>query len=194
MARMLEAEGERTTLVVLINSWPANRGHDRLRWTPGSLLKFLGNLAHWAGRMARWPAGTRRRFLQWKVRTLGKRIAGWLRPGAAAGGIDLLIDLSATPLAERQLWEAHWRALQRYQPQPYGDTVALLRTRGYPLFSSFDYGHGWDALARGGVSVRLVPGTHETLLSEPHVGPLARALEAQLGSAPAPERPLALAS
>lgn len=36
---------------------------------------------------------------------------------------------------------------------------------------------GWGRLARGGVDVRIVSGTHETLLREPHVRVLADELK-----------------
>jgi thioesterase domain-containing protein len=36
---------------------------------------------------------------------------------------------------------------------------------------------GWSRLARGGVDVRMISGTHETLLREPHVRVLAGELK-----------------
>ena len=38
--------------------------------------------------------------------------------------------------------------------------------------------------ARGGVAVHIVPGTHETLMVEPHVAPLARELKRHLDTRP----------
>jgi thioesterase domain-containing protein len=68
--------------------------------------------------------------------------------------------------------------------------LVLLRTRGYPLFCSFDRAHGWSRFARGGVEVHIVPGTHETLMVEPHVAPLAQELKRHLDREGEPAKPV----
>jgi thioesterase domain-containing protein len=72
-----------------------------------------------------------------------------------------------------RLYRAHARAAQEHVPPPYPGRVVLFRaTAGRaggpgPL--------GWERLAAG-VDLRPVPGTHDTMLREPHV----RALAARL--------------
>jgi len=184
MARQLEVQGEPANLLVLMNAWPANAGHDRIQWTARMAFKFLGNLYYWATRLWQWDPEARRQFFRWKLQTLRKRLARRRRrPAAGEADIDLLVDLSAIPLAERLLWSAQLRALRNYHPLPYGGKVTLLRTKGYPFFSSFDTAHGWREFARGGVAVQIVPGMHETVMVEPHAKALARELKACLDAA-----------
>jgi amino acid adenylation domain-containing protein len=187
MARMLEAQGERPSLLVLMNAWPANSGGDTLPVRPMPLLKFLLNLCHWSSRLYQWKPGARSQFFRWKFGTIKQRVARWFGIGVppADGDVALFVDLSAVPWSERKLWAAHLEALNRYRPQSYGGKITLLRTRGYPLFCSFEYDHGWKDFAPGGVNVHIVPGTHETLMVEPHVAPLARELKRHLTAAAA---------
>ena len=109
------------------------------------------------------------------------------RPAAPVKDIELLVDLSDVPAGERKLWEAHLQALNQYHPQPYGGKITLLRTTGYPFYCSFDRAHGWRQFARNGVTVRFVPGMHETLMIEPHVKALARELKIHLDASYPPD-------
>jgi amino acid adenylation domain-containing protein len=186
MARRLEAQGERVRLLVLMNAWPANSGGDRLPARPAAVGKFLFNLCHWSSRLWQWKRGERTKFFRWKIQTMAKRARRWFgsRPAPGETDVELFVDLAGIPSSERLLWEAHLQALNRYHPGPYGGKLTLLRTRGYPLFCSFDHDHGWNRFARGGVDVRLVPGTHETLMVEPHAAPLAVELLRHLAPPP----------
>jgi thioesterase domain-containing protein len=79
--------------------------------------------------------------------------------------------------------EAHYQALRDYQPRPYPGKVTLFRARVRPLFRLHGHDLGWSALARGGLEVVPIPGNHETILREPHVHALARALRQRLPAA-----------
>jgi len=68
------------------------------------------------------------------------------------------------------------RALLKHQPKPYPGHVILFRTRGHSLLCSFDDAYGWRDLALGGVTVKVVPGAHESILDEPHVQTLAEVM------------------
>jgi hypothetical protein len=94
--------------------------------------------------------------------------------------VDDLVDLSAVPVDRRRLWESHVHALTTHQPRPYCGKVILLRTRGHPLNCSYDGQCGWGEFALGGVSVRTIPGLHESLPEEPNVEALARELKVPL--------------
>jgi thioesterase domain-containing protein len=54
--------------------------------------------------------------------------------------------------------------------------VTLFRSRAHPVLCSFDSHCGWGELAAGGVSVTIVPGSHESILTEPHVHAVATAM------------------
>jgi thioesterase domain-containing protein len=77
-----------------------------------------------------------------------------------------------------QVCKGHERALKAYRPGPYPGRVTVLRSAAGPSGPGGDRTMGWGALAGGGAEVFELPGTHQTLLSEPCVGELARALGA----------------
>jgi aspartate racemase len=66
--------------------------------------------------------------------------------------------------------------------QPFAGHVTLFRTRGHPLLSSFARDLRWGTLAKGGVTVRMIPGSHENIFLEPHVKTLAFNLTAALAA------------
>jgi amino acid adenylation domain-containing protein len=181
MARQLEAAGETVDRLILISAWPANSGHDRMRWTPGGVAGFLVNLFGWLLRFRDWNPRARAQFLRWKIATYRKRLfrgAASERDGSSE--VEMLVDLSEIPEGERRLWAAHLTALRGYRPGAIKGRVSLMRTKGYPMFSSFEPSHGWADYARGGVAVRTVPGRHATLLSDPHVAAVARVIQEEL--------------
>jgi aspartate racemase len=83
-----------------------------------------------------------------------KRITG------ATGNVD------STPAA----------ALSNYEVKPYSGRVTLFRARhGSPHIHSDPLG-GWGEVADGGVDVIEVPGTHSSMLEQPHVAALGEAI------------------
>jgi thioesterase domain-containing protein len=88
------------------------------------------------------------------------------------------IDTSYFPEEELRLWQVHLNAGGAYKPAPYAGCVTLVRTRGQPFLCSFDPKYGWGELARDGVKIRMVPGSHEAIFVEPDV----RSLAAQIAA------------
>jgi thioesterase domain-containing protein len=179
MARLLEAGGEEVAMLALLNCAPPNSTYTRVKWTPAMVFKFLKNLRHWAGYFFSWSSAQKREFVRWKWRSVCRRVARLLgRNGARGAPVDAeeLVDLSSFEPVQRQLWEAHIRALFQYTPQPYRGSVTLFRSPGHQILCSFDPRYGWGDLAAGGVTVRIVPGAHESILEEPHVAAVAREL------------------
>lgn len=88
-------------------------------------------------------------------------------------------------------------ALRLYRFQPYGGKITLFRaedsgssTKILELQQAFEEAaqtadYGWTNLGLGGLDVITVPGTHDSLLSEPHVELLARELTHCLAHRPA---------
>jgi thioesterase domain-containing protein len=180
MARQLQAQGQTIALLALMNCTPPNSNFGRIRCSPAFLARFLGNVTYWLGYCLRWSAEQRRQYFRWKARMLRKKLARWFTRSprnTSPFDVESVVDLSTYSGDQRQLWEAHIRALIDYHPQPYPGRVTLLRTRGYPWLCSFDPQYNWGDLAAGGVTVRLVPGAHESILAEPHVSALAEALK-----------------
>lgn len=80
-----------------------------------------------------------------------------------------------------EIFTINLQALYEYRPEAYDGPTTLLRAgKAGPGKPPRDKSNGWDRVARGGVQVRLVPGTHYTMLREPQVDRLARELERAL--------------
>jgi thioesterase domain-containing protein len=159
-------------------------------------LKFLRNLRYWAGYVRRLKPQQQRELLLWKIRSIGRksrRFANRLRISAPTIDVAEWVDLSAQPEDRHELWAAHIQAYLEHRPQPFHGHLTLFRTRCHPVFCSFDEACGWRELADEGVTVRLVPGAHESILDEPQVAVLARELERELAAAgiDAPGKPQA---
>ena len=198
MARQLRAQGHRVSLLALFNSMPPNSSYFQARWSPGLALKFMQNGWHWLGYFRQWRPEQRRDFFRRKARLLRKRarcwFGAWDREAAGIEARDWL-DLSTYADYERKLWDIHIRNLRDYVPKQYAGHVTLFRTRVHPFFCSFDPTFGWAELAEEGVTAKLVPGGHESILEEPHVQVLARELTTCLREAhAAPVRPESLSA
>jgi amino acid adenylation domain-containing protein len=187
MARLLDQQGERVSLLALINSSTHNSKYNRVSWTPLHLYKFLRNLGHYARAFMQWDTSRQWRFFRWKFRTAKKRMARWLGLAPvhpAEFDADARVDLSSVSDQQRSLWESHVRVLNDHRPGLYSGKVLLLRTRGHPLNCSYDRQCGWGEFAQGGVTVEVISGLHDSLMEEPHVKMLARELKVHLDAIP----------
>ncbi|HPU56870.1 MAG TPA: alpha/beta fold hydrolase, partial [Verrucomicrobiota bacterium] len=190
MARRLRAQGREVALVALIDASPSNAGYETITWwRPGFYPRFLRNLYYWLSDFAEQTAEERTRFIGRKARFLGRRLLEELRlRRRPAGDVDLeeVIDPRYFPEHELQYWQIHLRALVKHVEQPYDGAVTLIRTRGQPFLCSFEEDFCWSRLAKGGVSVVRIPGSHENIFIEPNVRSLARELERCLARAQTP--------
>jgi thioesterase domain-containing protein len=91
-----------------------------------------------------------------------------------------LVDLAAVNAAEQKTWADHVAAFNRYYLGPYDRPVSLLRTKGHQMYCTFDTDYGWSEFAKGGVTVRILPGEHESILDYPNVEETAVALRLEL--------------
>ena len=183
MARQLKASGEEVALLALLDTAPVNAGYETICWwRPEFPGLFARNLYYWAQDFAALQSRDRRRFMERKVRTLGRKLRAWLSGNSRRTEVDLeqVIDPSHFSERELKLWRIHLRALESHVQQPYPGHVTLFRTRGHPLLSSFAPDLRWAGLAADGVTVNLIPGSHENIFMEPHVQSLAHALTRSL--------------
>jgi thioesterase domain-containing protein len=190
MARQLQADGARVALLALFDSAPANAGYETVHWwRPQFVGLFARNLYFWLRDFRNIRPPDRRRFIARKSRAFGRKLARWVMGTGGGPPVDLeeVIDPANFPEHELKLWEIHLRALASHAQRPYSGRVTLLRTCGHPLFSSFAPDLRWGTLATGGVTVKLIPGSHENIFMEPNVKFLALALTAALSEAQ--ERP-----
>jgi thioesterase domain-containing protein len=67
-------------------------------------------------------------------------------------------------------------SVRGYKGKPYPGHITLIRATDAPYLPGADPACGWNELARGGVDVRFVPGTHETMFLEPNLTALGEIL------------------
>jgi amino acid adenylation domain-containing protein len=77
--------------------------------------------------------------------------------------------MDEAPPAVKHVWESNLRAILKYKPKAYGGKACLLLTRSDHRRVFYDERLAWADLVEGGLTVRFVPGTHESFLDEPHI-------------------------
>ncbi|HYG36656.1 MAG TPA: alpha/beta fold hydrolase, partial [Clostridia bacterium] len=185
MAHRLQAEGESIGFLALINAMPPNSGYSQFRWTPISAWKFARNFflkSYYSVPLSseRWAA-----LLRWKARLLTQR---WKHRNKSDGleqaqptvDANQWLDLSEYPEDQRRLWQTHINALTQYRPSLSKVQITLFRSPLHLLYSSFDPRYGWSDFALGGVTLKVVPGAHDTIMEEPRVQRLAQEIRSCL--------------
>ncbi len=187
MACRLHAQGEKIALLALINSSPPNSSYTSFRWTPATFFKFTKNLCVRAACSLRAAPEKRRAFLRWKFKVIARRLKERFSPAPSTPPMldaDELLDLSQHSEPERNLWQTHVRALMNYHAGVYPGHVTLFRSPVHLMYCSFDPTYGWGQLASGGVTVKVIPGAHETIMEMPQVQKLAAELSAACAGHP----------
>ncbi|HTL59970.1 MAG TPA: amino acid adenylation domain-containing protein [Candidatus Limnocylindrales bacterium] len=186
MARQLREQGDTVALIALLDSAPSNAGYETVPWfRPDFAGRFVANFHHWLKDFAALPFVDQRNFVARKLRALGRRLKSKVALRRSGPWVDVeeIIDPHHFSENELKLWQIHLQALIQHVEGPYSGQVTLLRTRGQPLFCSLEEDFCWSKLARGGVTVKLVPGSHENIFNEPNVQTLAKELAAALTAA-----------
>jgi amino acid adenylation domain-containing protein len=202
MACQLHASGERVGLLVSLDHGPAAalRRVERLNLQYAS--RFLGNIAtnipHWVHAGAVTLCKDPRVFFRTSLSITRHGFALLARRGQwnPYSGVDALMDqinealgpeeATEWPEYRRQVMETLYEALVTYKPQPYPGELILIRARRQALFAPHDPTKGWDKLAFGGVTVKVVPGNHANMLYSPHVEQVAQYLATRLGEIETP--------
>lgn len=153
--------------------------------TVPSLMAFAKNLPRWVEDDA-LPTGTS--DLASRVRSKVRRLAPWLDEGPdRPRDIRDELGLWRFPDSQVEMLRLHLDALRAYVPKPFDGRATLLLPRTGPLLGPFpevtDF--GWKAIARGGVDVHTVPGSHTTFLNDPFAATIAERIEDSIRSAEA---------
>jgi amino acid adenylation domain-containing protein len=189
MAQQLTAQGQRVAMLAVINAMPPNAAFDLIRPTPLWVLRFTRNSWYWFRYFCHWTPEQRRTFVGRKARACRKALARLLRLGRDRRGIpeaEDQVDLSLYPAEQQKLWDIHLRASAQYHPRPYPGPITVIRTRFHPFLCSFDPTFGWAEFAQGGVTAKIVPGAHESVLDQAHAAAAAAALDQSLRAARQP--------
>ncbi|MGH9199954.1 MAG: alpha/beta fold hydrolase, partial [Vicinamibacterales bacterium] len=187
MAQQLVESGERVSLVVAMDSTLPNLKRDR----SASVRAWLGSVTnlYWLIADDLMEADAREIVsrLRSKSTLLAGRLAkvpgfGWTRPKRTPDVRDAL-GVPWVPAEWAPLLEQHFVSHKKYQPRPYPGKVALIKARTRPAFRLSEPDLGWSEMAKGGVDVQIVRGSHSNMLREPHVQVLAEALRQSLDAA-----------
>jgi amino acid adenylation domain-containing protein len=172
MARQLHALGQRTTLLVLIDS--------RQIW-PGSAWTFLGQ------RLAF--------HLRSMLRLRPTRLPAYVRGRAGAAGYWInsfwrylsrkyyRMRAKPFPTALRDTVETTNHAVAWYKKRPYAGKVTLFVANDPPVADPTPRGLGWGNCAAGDLEIHLLPAKHHTIMFPPHVDRMAEVLRERLEKA-----------
>jgi thioesterase domain-containing protein len=170
MARQLQAQGPQVAPLVLIDS-PALTDHHKLQEGEEALLLgfalSLGvrwdDISSVRERLKRMEPGRRMAYLLEQAREMKVLPLGT--------GLDQLVHLF-------NVFKHDVELLKNYTPQPYSGSIMLFKAEEQLI--AFDFDMGWTDLAKGGLTIRVVPGDHYTIMHPPQVAGLAEQLRQYL--------------
>ncbi len=177
MARRLYAEGQEVALLAIFDSYPK-----------GWLKRFSQDEAH-AYRRQFLKMRAQRHLQLWIGLSLADKFRyGWTKLGYKSRKLRNIVwqvSHAIRPATEsvsstvRNIEEINYLAIKSYVPEIYDGKVTFF-SAGEEVCPEENL-TGWRVLATGGVDVVGVPGDHQTMIKEPHVGDLARLLEDAIG-------------
>ncbi|HBB98647.1 MAG TPA: non-ribosomal peptide synthetase [Blastocatellia bacterium] len=174
VACQLRAQGQEVGLLALLDSYPV--GHQKLlpqadsfSNRAGRFLKILG--AH-ISNVRNLPWQEKPGYVISKLQYGPVRIKSKVWRTIYQSYQNLGRDL---PPALRDVEEFNWLAAWKYRPKVYDGRVTLFWASN-DLNAKFDLIEGWQTLARDGMELHEIPGTHLDMIKEPHVSELARVL------------------
>jgi thioesterase domain-containing protein len=185
MAQQLRANGHQVALLTILDEI-APGADSRFRWGRHSFLGFLSNLPRWVRYdLFQYSPSQFAVKLYKRARAQSQKVGSLigLSEQRRAAGVDDLFDSLDIPESFRAVCAANYDAVHAYQPQVYPGRILLFRARSQPIFSSQFRDLGWGKLAADGVECKIIPGNHESILTDPAVKTLAARLKASLESA-----------
>jgi len=181
MACQLRAAGQQVALVALLDSYPL--GYEHLS-ANGSLVKqrtqrlWRRIRAHFEN-IQTLSARDKLAYIFNKSKYGPVRVRSKLWRTIYRSYKNLGRDL---PRTLNDVEQFNWLAAQSYRPKMYDGRVTLFWA-SKDLRAKFDMLEGWRALARGGMDLHEISGTHLDMIKEPHVAELAQKLKACLTNA-----------
>jgi thioesterase domain-containing protein/acyl carrier protein len=181
MACQLSAQGQKVGLLALLDSYPV--GYAKLSPDAGALRREAGRIVR---RIGSHVSNLRGLSLHEKLLYLiDKAQYGPIKIKSRAWQTIYRSYQKAgraLPRALRDVQEFNWLAARNYVPDLYDGKVTLFWA-SKDLRASFDLVAGWRVLAKGGMEVHEIPGTHLDIIKEPHVSELAAKLRSCLENA-----------
>jgi len=178
MACQLSAQGEKVALLALLDSYPV--GYARLAGDAESVRnKFVRSLKRVKAHLSNLKGFSLREkliYLVDKAQYIPIEMKSSLWRMVFRSYQNLGRDL---PDALRDVEEFNWLASRNFVPKFYDGKVTLFWASS-DLRAKFDLIEGWQTLARGGMDLHEISGTHLDMIKEPHVTDLAKKLNACL--------------
>jgi thioesterase domain-containing protein len=167
VACVLSELGEEVDLLAIIDTGP---GFGGLKAQSGDRWRRLSNIA------LDLPVRLREEIRQFSASQFVKR--AWRKTKrfyrlVASGGrarieVDDVLDASRLPSQTQEFVNASLTAIRDHVPRPYAGRVTLFRAATLPFLSGLPHDFGWGRFTHD-VDVRLIGGTHGTILKAPHV-------------------------
>ncbi|HMD48167.1 MAG TPA: thioesterase domain-containing protein, partial [Bryobacteraceae bacterium] len=153
----------------------------RSRSQPTALLGIVDNLPMRSSASQPSGSGGAAQHLKALVGTGGLKYMLNKLGARALRTIYTILDTLKLPIPDiiKRPYDVNWFAAVRYVPRTYAGRVTLFQTST----SALERGDAidlWIEIANGGVDLHELPGSHETLLTEPNVALLAGEIEACL--------------
>ncbi len=171
MARQLESAGQKVGLLAILDA-PA----PAVMVSPDEILLML-DFAEVMGLVPESIKLSREDALEMSV---SERLAYVLAQTQTEGTMPAEITLATI----EKLWDVYEKnvqALLAYDARKYGGSATLFRTADTANnYSGEGDAMGWDEFITGGVQIEDLPGTHHTIVKQPHVEVLASLMRAHL--------------
>ncbi|HEY4592137.1 MAG TPA: thioesterase domain-containing protein, partial [Thermoanaerobaculia bacterium] len=184
MARQLTSAGEEVALLAILDQAVSPADEDAEVDTAAVIAEML---RHQAGSTLGLDADALRGLPLEEQLARGLEILGGPEALGAGFDIPLLRDLALG-------WSARATAVERYRVSTYPGRITLLRASDVDAAALRELAPerrrifedptlGWGTVAKGGVEVHTVPGSHQTIIEAPNVEILAEALGACIARA-----------
>ncbi|MGH8138324.1 MAG: non-ribosomal peptide synthetase [Steroidobacteraceae bacterium] len=171
MAQQLRAAGERVALLAILEADARTRNQRR---------SLTDSVRHQIEAVRQLPAKQRGAYL-WR------KFVSWTDQPAATPPVSRAHRASPDG-TKNAVWTAIERAVSEYRPRSYPGAVTLFRATDRRVTGTFSRTLGWGRLARGGIRVIDVPGSHSTVLRPGSEPAMAAKLRACLDEVTAEER------
>jgi acyl-CoA synthetase (AMP-forming)/AMP-acid ligase II/thioesterase domain-containing protein len=175
MAQQLSAQGQTVALLAMFDTYFPGA----LRYLPSSSL-FHAKTPHLLEKVDRHVGHLLLRRPQAQLRyllgTVGRLKRGLGTKAWRPSDHDAQPREGTLARALQVVLQANRHALGRYVPHVYPGRITLFLSTEAPERTCYDRRLGWHESAAEGLEVHLVPGNHDNLFEEPHVGVLAEKL------------------
>ncbi|MEM8859858.1 MAG: amino acid adenylation domain-containing protein [Chloroflexota bacterium] len=181
IARQLEQQSEDVPFVGIFEGYAPLRGGNResILRNPNILIHWLQNLPYWYSDFVGLGRNQMLARMRRKSKRYWKRLAGTVGIKVNLRAEDVVDDTAELERHQLELMKIHLQALRNYDPDPYGGPVTLYRIQSQALSRLTDISMGWQKLAAA-VDVRIIEGSHNNILEQPHVQSLAASLKTSL--------------